>query len=131
MKEGPRGGESGPTVADSSAVAAAAGAGGAAAGGAAAGDRAAVFAAESGGAAGASGSNSSGSSDGTAGLTAGDIEQIVGKVQRQCGNGLNAAQVSALRAELKANGSQLIAPGTAWSPIRSASVGTDGTAFVW
>ena len=62
-------------------------------------------------------------------LTPAQVNQIVARVQSTTGNGLNAAQLASLRSQLSAP-NQLIAPGTAWSPIRYANARRRGNAVI-
>ncbi|HET6248222.1 MAG TPA: hypothetical protein VFE47_11035 [Tepidisphaeraceae bacterium] len=64
-------------------------------------------------------------------LTATEISGAVQRAQSATGNKLNSAQLSALTTALQDPNQTLITPGTAWSPVRMASVNPDGSAFVY
>jgi len=64
-------------------------------------------------------------------LTPAEIQNVISKVQaRLSARKLNAAQVAALQGALAAPSQQLVTPGTAWSPVRSCLIHSNGTAII-
>jgi hypothetical protein len=62
-------------------------------------------------------------------LTPAEVQQVISKVRSNLGaKNLNAAQVASLQAALQNPSQWLVTPGTAWSPVTSASIESDGTA---
>ena len=63
-------------------------------------------------------------------LTALEIQGIVQRSQQASGGRLTAVQLAGLTTALQDPNQTLIAPGTAWSPVRSANVNPDGSAWI-
>lgn len=69
-------------------------------------------------------------SAGASALTAQQVQSAIDKAQQSTNNQLNAAQVDALRSLLSDPNQKLIAPQTAWSPVRMANVNPDGSCWL-
>lgn len=65
------------------------------------------------------------------GLTGSQVQQVVDRAQQATGGKLNPAQIAALAAALQSQSPPLVKPQQAWSPVRLARVGPDGSATVW
>jgi hypothetical protein len=67
----------------------------------------------------------------SAALTPAEAQTVISKVQANLGvKTLNAAQVAALTAALQNRSQQLVLPGTAWSPVKSSYLESNGTADI-
>jgi len=64
-------------------------------------------------------------------LTPTEVQQVISKVQANLGvKKLNASQISGLQTWLQNPSQQVVAPGTAWSPVNLTSMQSNGTATI-